>query len=611
MERTTSQRRIRSLTLPRVGGLLCTLMLALITPLSPVTASPAGAAQTAPTAPVVVPMRADATAEPITDRVIVKYRNPTTTPGLQADLAGKPQAEQASALSAAAGQSLAFVRDMSGGAQVWRIAAPAAAAPSLAANTAETIAARLAALPSVAYAEPDRIRRAYATPNDPYYGSQWDYSDPTGGINAPAAWDLTTGSAGLTVAVVDTGLVYSHPDLAGRAWPGYDFVSDSFMANDGDGRDPDATDPGDWVTAADTTHAECNGTPTGNSSWHGTHVAGTIGALSNNGVGVAGINWNSMVLPVRVLGKCGGYDSDIADGMRWAAGLSVSGVPANAHPARVLNLSLGGSGACPSTYQSAINDIRAAGAVVVVAAGNGNTDVSNSTPANCSGVIAVAATSQTGGRASYSNYGAGVTIAAPGGDAPNYILSTWNSGTTTQGTNTYGYMEGTSMATPHVAGVVSLMLSVNPGLTPDNVTQIVRATARAFPGGSSCNTSICGAGIIDAAAAVRASAPPANPAITSLSPSWKQAGSGSFTLTVYGQNFANGSTVLWKGAARTTTFVNSARLTALISAADIASAGGADVSVRAPSPSSTMCAPSGFIIMGPIRSRTYLPRIGK
>src|SRR5205823_4685517 len=203
---------------------------------------------------------------------------------------------------------------------------------------------------------------AMVVPNDTMYGQQWHYFEARGGINLPPAWDVTTGSASLTVAVVDSGVV-PHADLAGRLVPGYDFISDASMSNDGDGRDADARDPGDYG---------CNGAA---SSWHGTHVAGTIGAASNNGAGVAGINWSSKILPVRVMGKCGGYTSDIVDGMRWAAGIAVIGVPANANPARVINLSLGSDGACSSAFQSAVNDVIARGTVVVAAAGNSNSDV--------------------------------------------------------------------------------------------------------------------------------------------------------------------------------------------------------------------------------------------
>jgi serine protease len=201
-----------------------------------------------------------------------------------------------------------------------------------------------------------------------------------------------------------------------------------------------------------------------------------------------------------VLGKCGGYTSDIADAIVWASGGAVTGVPANANKARVLNLSLGGSGACDATTQNAINSARSRGAVVVVAAGNSNVNAANASPANCAGVIAVAAVGRNGGKASYSNYGANVDVAAPGGDSGAAILSTWNAGTTTPAGDNYGTMMGTSMATPHVAGVAALMLAKNPALTPDEVEAKLKATARAFP--AACSG--CGAGIVNAAAAVNA-----------------------------------------------------------------------------------------------------------
>jgi serine protease len=370
----------------------------------------------------------------------------------------------------------------------------------------------LSALPDVAYAEPDQILFPTLSPNDSLYSNQWDFFESAGGINVQPAWDITTGSASVVVAIADTGLT-NHADLAGHmvsgvvATSGYDFISDSQEANDGNGRDSNPSDPGDWITSAESTNPSSYfyGCPVGNSSWHGTHVAGTIGAASNNSLGVAGINWNSKLLIVRVLGKCGGFLSDIADGMTWAAGLPVSGVPANANPAKVINVSLGGSGSCSTAFQNTINAIINAGTVVVVAAGNSNANVSGFTPANCNGVIAVAATGRTGSRASYSNYGALVKISAPGGDGSYGILSTLNTGTTVPLVDTYVYYQGTSMATPHVTGVVSLMFSVNPSLTPAQVLQILQSTARAFPSGSTCNTSICGSGIVDARAAVTAS----------------------------------------------------------------------------------------------------------
>ncbi|MFL6662638.1 MAG: S8 family peptidase [Rhizobacter sp.] len=418
------------------------------------------------------------------DRFIIRLRDGAADP--QPALAG---------IAGTFGERLDHVRAMSGGTHVVRLGR------TVARQEAQEIARLLRADPRIASIEPDLRLHAMAVPNDTMYGQQWHYFEAAGGINLPAAWNVTTGSAGLTVAVVDSGIV-PHADLSGRLVPGFDFVSDPTASNDGDGRDADARDPGDYG---------CNGST---SSWHGTHVAGTIGAASNNGAGVAGINWSSRLLPVRVLGRCGGYTSDIVDGMRWASGMAVPGAPANANPARVINLSLGGDGACSSAFQSAINDVVARGTVVVAAAGNGNTDVSQSQPANCSGVIAVAATNRSGGRASYSNYGSKVTIAAPGGDGYDGILSTLNTGTTTPGADSYAWYQGTSMATPHVSGVVSLMLSIAPSLTPAQVMQRLQQAARPFPAGSSCATWTCGAGIVDAGASVAglvATPPPAPP----------------------------------------------------------------------------------------------------
>jgi serine protease len=326
------------------------------------------------------------------------------------------------------------------------------------------------------------------------YSQQWHYYEAKGGLNLPAAWDKSTG-AGINVAVIDTGY-RPHADLSGQILPGYDFINSAAIAGDGNGRDSDASDNGDSTTAG-----QCGtGLPAQDesSSWHGTHVAGTIAAKTNNGVGVAGVAYGAKIVPARVLGKCGGYTSDIADAIVWASGGTVTGVPANANKARVLNLSLGGSGACDTTTQNAINSARSRGAVVVVAAGNSNVNAANASPANCAGVITVAAVNRSGGKASYSNYGANVDVAAPGGDSGGAILSTWNAGTTTPAGDNYGTMMGTSMATPHVAGVAALMLAKNPNLTPDEVEARLKATARAFP--AACSG--CGAGIVDAAAAV-------------------------------------------------------------------------------------------------------------
>jgi serine protease len=418
-------------------------------------------------------------------------------------------------LSQVTGTDLQYVRAMSGEAHVLKL--PAA----LPVAEAEALAAEISAQPGVAYAEPDYMRQIISdtpihvaapllTPNDPQYANQWHYkyvANTSEGLNLPPAWDITTGLSTTVVAVIDTGIL-NHTDLAGRTVPGYDFIADTFVANDGNGRDNNPADPGDWVDIG-----ECGATQFDASSWHGTHVAGTIGAATNNGVGVSGVNWNAKILPVRVLGKCGGYTSDIVDGMRWAAGLSVSGVSANANPADVINMSLGGSGACSTTEQNAVNAIVAAGTAVVVAAGNSNANAGDFSPASCSGVITVASNDRYGDRAWYSNYGSTVEVTAPGGDTTilsDGVLSTLDGGTTTPANNnSYAYYQGTSMAAPHVAGLASLVLGQNPGMTPSQLLTHLQATARPFPSGSTCNTSNCGAGIVDAYNALNA-APLAN-----------------------------------------------------------------------------------------------------
>ena len=357
-------------------------------------------------------------------------------------------------------------------------------------------------LPEVEYVEPDYILNRMAVPapvvpNDPYLNYQWSLLDAISGIHADQAWGYTAGR-GSVVAIVDTG-VLPHVDLLPNLLAGYDMIADTVTGNDGNGRDSDATDAGDYVLAG-----ECGSTTTINSSWHGTHVAGTIAAAGNNAEGVAGVAYAAKALPVRVLGKCGGYTSDIAAGVIWAAGGTVSGAPVNPNPARVINLSLGGASACGSTMQNAINTARGKNAVVVVAAGNSNTDASQFSPANCAGVVTVAATGKNGGRAYYSNYGNVVDLAAPGGSmntgATDGIVSTLNTGTQTALADTYKYYQGTSMATPHVSGVVALMLSANPALTPDQVESLLKSSVRAFP--QPCAS--CGTGLLDAAAAVQA-----------------------------------------------------------------------------------------------------------
>ncbi|PPU27281.1 S8 family peptidase [Xanthomonas arboricola] len=357
---------------------------------------------------------------------------------------------------------------------------------------AETLMRQLASDPNVQSVEVDQILHATLTPNDTRLSEQWAFGTTNAGLNIRPAWDKATG-ANVVVAVIDTGIT-THADLNANILPGYDFISDATTARDGNGRDSNPADEGDWYAAN-----ECGtGIPAANSSWHGTHVAGTVAAVTNNTTGVAGTAYNAKVVPVRVLGKCGGSLSDIADAIIWASGGSVSGIPANANPAEVINMSLGGGGTCSTTMQNAISGAVSRGTTVVVAAGNDSANVSGSLPANCANVIAVAATTSAGAKASYSNFGTGIDVSAPG----SAILSTLNSGTTTPGSASYASYNGTSMAAPHVAGVVALVQSVAPSaLTPAAVETLLKNTARALPGACSGG---CGAGIVNADAAVTA-----------------------------------------------------------------------------------------------------------
>ncbi|QDW53003.1 MULTISPECIES: S8 family peptidase [Burkholderia] len=375
----------------------------------------------------------------------------------------------------------------------------------IASGDAAALAQAFAADGDVDYAEPDHPMRIRDTPSDPAYNQQWYLSDASVGINTPPAWTRTKGSPTVVTAVLDTGY-RPHPDLVGNLLPGYNFISNINTSNNGQTRGTDATDPGDWVTQQELDDANgpyyhCASEPS-TSSWHGTRVMGVIGANANNGIGVAGVSWLGRILPVRVLGKCGGKTSDIADAMRWAAGIPVAGVATNPNPAKVINLSLGGVGACSATFQQAIDDVNAKGVTVVVAAGNDGLSTAFDQPANCRGVISVGATDATGRRASFSNFGSDVALSAPGVS----ILSTANGGTTTPGADTYGTASGTSLATPQVSGIVGLMLSMNGNLTPAQIQQKLQGGARAamLPTSTSCTALPAGAGIADAGAAVTA-----------------------------------------------------------------------------------------------------------
>ena len=456
---------------------------------------------------------------PLASGIIVKYKEGYRSSNTRA------ASQRVAAMNKQYGVNMQFKRMMSGDAEVISLDTSNLARGM----TMQSLLDQINDRDDVEYAELDAWIVPYRVPNDPRYSDQWHYDDPAGGMNLPAAWDETTGSSAVTVAVLDTGY-RPHPDLAGNVIGEYDMISSTSVSNDGNGRDSNAQDPGDWTTG------QC-GDPS-NSSWHGTHVAGTVAAVSDNNTGVAGVAWNVNLVPVRVLGTCGGSLSDIADGIRWAAGLSVSGVPSNPNPADVINMSLGSTSpsACSSTYQNAINAAVGQGATVVVAAGNDNSSAGYP-PGNCANVISVAATGIDGSRAYYSNFGSSIDVAAPGGDgcdpstdaAPTslgdcrgnvwkpeeMVLSTYNSGTQGPASDNYDYSQGTSMAAPHVAGAAALLYSVKSDITPAEVESTLKSTARAFPnvGDHQCTTSNCGAGIVDVAAAVASltSTPPPPP----------------------------------------------------------------------------------------------------
>ncbi len=443
------------------------------------------------------------------DRFIVKYKDGSAAKLSRSTLIGNLTAAgvragvitSSASRGAPAAMGFSHVRTLGIGADLVR------ASRRLTPTESTALLSQLRADPNVVYAQPDYIKqRLDFIPNDTRFDLQWDFTDLTVGIGAPKAWDTSSGT-GVVVAVLDTGYV-DHADLDGNVVSGYDFIIDTTVAGDGDGRDADAHDPGDWEGG-------------GSSSWHGTHVAGTVAAVTNNAKGVAGVAYGARMMPVRVLGHGGGYTSDIADAITWASGGTVAGVtsldPANV--ADVINMSLGGYGACnddPVT-QAAVDGAISRGTTIVVAAGNDNDDAAFHSPASCKGVIAVGASGVDGGRSYFSNYGPTVALSAPGGNATSmsdpdnrWIWSTGNSGTTTPvaspaGDVLMGYI-GTSQASPHVAGTVALMQSARVAagkavLTPAEVKTMLRNTAKPFtvlPPLAKPQ----GPGILDAAAAV-------------------------------------------------------------------------------------------------------------
>jgi serine protease len=633
--------------------------------------------------------------QPIT-QLIVKYRD-----GSSAVVSAASAQAHVAVLGKRAGVALNYKRAMSGGAHVLSLSRAMTMAE------ARDVAKRISADPAVLYAEPDAIRRVTLVPfvpNDPGYSgfnftdgsseAQWHLFDPTqdyiykvaggtahspvkpiGGANLPGAWNVSMG-AGIVVGVVDTGVV-DHADLSANlvggsaALSGYDFISSgsnpssvaasqtpNWTANDGDGRDPDPTDPGDWVLAG-----ECGATGTAdgavaNSSWHGTHVSGTIAAVTNNGLGVAGVAPLAKVRIGRALGRCGGLTSDIVDAIRWVAGLPADrtgaswasmGIPTNTSPAKVINLSLSGgitgdplTDACSITEQNTVNALRAAHVLLVAAAGNDMSPQIGS-PANCPGVIAVTAHTLEGDNADYANVGSGqridpsvpatptavtgnsVTISAPGGGcgtliaapvcANQYVWSTVNKSTTNltavDAGDGYGGYTGTSMAAPHVSGVVALLLSIQPSLSPDTVTRLLTASARHFVSGycadpqAVLDTGIsqpCGAGMLDASAAVSLLQASVPTAVASTTPANLAAAGSTVNLTCLATAVTGGSSVFtyqWTQTAGTT--------------ATITNATSANASFTAPTPGGNLnfkCAAQdadGFTASGTVSLRSNTP----
>ena len=473
---------------------------------------------------------------PIT-QLVIRLRDDVTSGRLV-----RPSSARLELLSNRAGERLIYRRPTADLSHVLRLDEP------LQRVAAERVAQRLRLDPSVASVEIDEYVFPFLTPTDPFWTDSrevlWHLKAPTaqrpGGANLPEAWNTAVGR-NVTVAVIDSGIT-THLDLDTNIIRGHDFISADadgrfLVANDGDGRDADPADPGDWIDDSDLTKTVFSGGSSpckkANSSWHGTHVAGTIGAVTGNGAGIVGVAHEAKILAIRALGKCFGYGSDITDAIRWAAGAQpVSGtwtelgIPTNSNPARVINLSLGStSSSCSSSRQNAITAARALGAVVVAATGN-DSRATISSPANCIGVIAVTAHTVEGDKAVYANHGVGTTLSAPGGGSCTtsalnclpqsdsgaagtlwrLITSTTNSGTTSPGAIAYSGKSGTSMATPHVSGVAALLISAMPTLTVESVRQLLTSSVREFPAGTFCAGKVdnpCGAGMLDATRAMQ------------------------------------------------------------------------------------------------------------
>ncbi len=496
--------------------------------------------------------------------VIVKLRAaPTSTGSVRDQVTGSD--ERLTALASRTGLMLDERRAITERMHVVRVLA-------LHGESSEQSLERLRGDPDVEYAELDQRRYIHAvTPSDPLYAQQWYLQDSSAtqpsAIDATDAWTTSEGSNTIIVADIDTGVRAEHPDLASRLLTGYCFISDAFVANNNTCPGVGAEDPGDWVTSSDISsspNGECTGATVEPSSWHGTRVAGVLGASTDNATGVAGVTWNGPLLPVRALGKCGGQDSDIISAMLWAGGIAVSGTPANSNPAKIINMSLGGTGACPASYQDTIDQLTAIGVLVVVSAGN-EEGIAVDAPANCNGVAGIAGLRQAGTKVGFSNIGPQIALSAPGGNCVNtgaeqpclYTITTTTNlgyqqpdandytgeyycdpttgsytGCSFSGSNQYrNYNVGTSFAAPIVSGIGALMVSVNNNLNSCQLISRLQEGAQTFPTSSVgetpqppvcsvptsssatqdeciCTTSTCGAGMASAAGALTAALRP-------------------------------------------------------------------------------------------------------
>lgn len=434
----------------------------------------------------------------VPNQVIVKLR-----PGMSLPVATKQQF------------GLQPLRSTSGGHVLFRFVVPQGM-PHLV--NPVVFAQELAKQAAVLFALPNRIYLPDRVPNDPLFPKQWHFLEngngqgqSPGGIGLPSVWDRTRGSRSVVVAVIDTGIVGNHPDIdLGNVLPGFDFISDVTRAKDGDGRDADPTDPGDGTGLGDCIPGVA-GKP---DTWHGNNVAGVIGmGKTNNAKGIAGVNWEVGILPVRVSGRCGSDDVDLYDAIKWAAGLPVPDAPLNQTPAKILNISLGSIGVCDRLIQEAINEVvTKKGVSIVVGAGNNSGPAMFHAPGNCQHVITVAASDDQGHLAPYSNFGPPVTIMAPGGDrkrdddrdgSPDLVdgVLTLNHPTLRNPDNApiplgFGLERGTSLAAPHVSGVLALWLALDPTLTHAELVQGL--VEHALPRNSLQCPRSCGAGLLNA-----------------------------------------------------------------------------------------------------------------